>query len=237
MERFPIGVILLIVLSVIVYLGIGHRVLDRLRLTDKAVLVIIAALLLGSFIDIPLGNRVSINAGGALVPIGLAVYLLAGAGTQTERTRALWGALITGILVYFIGTYVMRGIQEPAGRYAFTDPLYLYPVVAAIVGYIAGRSRRGAFVAATLGVLLGDIFQYLRLSLAGAPASVFIGGAGVFDAIVIAGIFAVVLAEVVGETRERIQGGPSEEGRPQKLLVNLRSPEKKDTQRGGENDR
>jgi hypothetical protein len=131
----------------------------------------------------------------------------------------------------------MGGIQEPTGRYAFTDPLYLYPVVAAIVGYIAGRSRRGAFVAATLGVLIGDIFQYIRLSLAGAPATVFVGGAGVFDAIVFAGIFAVILAEVLGETRERIQGGPCEEGRPKKLLVNLRSPEKKDTQRGRENDR
>ncbi len=240
MDRFPIGVITLIVLSLFVYLGIGHRVLDRMRLTDRAALVIIAALLLGSFIDIPLSNRmvaVSVNVGGALVPVGLAVYLLAGAGTQAERTRALWGAIITGVLVYFIGTYVMRGIQEPAGRYAFTDPLYLYPAVAAIVGYIAGRSRRGAFVAATLGVLLGDVFQYIRLSVAGAPARVYIGGAGVFDAIVFAGIFAVILAEVIGEARERAQGGPSEEGRPEKLLVNLRPPEDKETKRGGENDR
>ena len=33
------------------------------------------------------------------------------------------------------------------------------------------------------------------------------GGAGAFDATVIAGVFAVVLAEVIGETREKIQGG------------------------------
>ena len=35
-----------------------------------------------------------------------------------------------------------------------------------------------------------------------------IGGAGVFDAMIVAGIIAVALAEIVGETRERLSGGP-----------------------------
>ncbi|MFZ5981216.1 MAG: DUF1614 domain-containing protein [Candidatus Zixiibacteriota bacterium] len=226
----------LIILSVLVYLGLGHRVLDRMRLTDRAALIVIAALILGSFIDIPLGSRVSINVGGALVPVGLAVYLLTGAGTRREVTRALWGAAVTGALLYATGTYLMRGIQEPAGRYAYIEPLYLYPIVAGVVGYLAGRSRRGAFVAATLGVLLGDIFHYLRVAALHAPQRVDIGGGGIFDVTVIAGIFAVLIAEIIGEVRERAQGGPSEEGHPESLLVNLRSPETSGRERSEEYD-
>jgi uncharacterized membrane protein len=227
MDRLPIGLLALIIVSVLIYLGLGHRVFDRMRLTDRAALIIIAALLLGSLIDIPIPGRpvsVSINVGGALVPVGLAIYLLAGAGTREERSRALWGALLTGAVVYFIGSYLMRGLTEPAGRYHFMEPLYLYPIVAGVVAYVMGRSRRAAFVAATLGVLLGDIFHYLRVAAARAPVRVDIGGGGVFDAIVLAGIFAVLLAEVVGEIRERAQGGPATEGRAEELVTNLQAP-------------
>ncbi|MEW6183662.1 MAG: DUF1614 domain-containing protein [Bacillota bacterium] len=238
MDRFPIGFLALLILSVLIYLGLGHRVLDRLRLTDRAALMVIAALIIGSFIDIPLGGRtapVSINVGGALVPVGLTVYLLSNAGTRREVSRSLWGAVVTGILVYATGTYLMRGIQEPAGRYAFIEPLYLYPVIAGIVGYLAGRSRRGAFIAATLGVLLGDVLHYFRVVALNAPQRVDIGGGGIFDVTVLAGIFAVLIAEIIGEVRERAQGGPSKEGRSESLLGNLQSPDGSGRERSGRN--
>lgn len=235
MDRFPVGLLVLIILSVLIYLGLAHRVLDRMRLSDRAALLIIAALLLGSLIDIPLPGRpvtASINVGGALVPIGVAVYLLAGAGTREERSRALWGAVLTGAIVYFIGSYIMTGMREPAGRWAFTDPIYLFPLIAGLVAYATGRSRRAAFVAATLGVLLSDLFHYVRVAVARTPGRVDIGGGGIFDAIVLSGIVAVLLAEVIGEIRERAQGGPSEEGRSEELLTHLRPPEDTGEERG-----
>jgi hypothetical protein len=42
----------------------------------------------------------------------------------------------------------------------------------------------------------------------GVPGTTAIGGAGAFDVVVIAGIVAVMVAELVGETREKLQGGP-----------------------------
>jgi hypothetical protein len=39
---------------------------------------------------------------------------------------------------------------------------------------------------------------------------VVLGGAGVFDATIVAGLIATGLAEFVGETRERIEGGGEE---------------------------
>ena len=40
------------------------------------------------------------------------------------------------------------------------------------------------------------------------PTTVALGGAGIFDTVVIAGIVAVLLAELFGEIRERLHGGP-----------------------------
>ena len=50
-----------------------------------------------------------------------------------------------------------------------------------------------------------------------------IGGAGIFDSIVLAGLVAVLLAEILGETRERLQGGPATRGRDPELLRHLNS--------------
>jgi len=200
-----------------------------MRLSDRAALGIIAALIVGSFITIPLpiGNiRSSINVGGGLIPILLAIYLLVKAGTTKEKVRALIATVVTALVVYYLAAIVMRGLSEPAGNFAVLDSLYLYPLVAGATGYIAGRSRRSAFVAATLGVVLVDIFHFVWLVRNGAVGgAVSIGGAGAFDVTVLAGIVAVLLADIFGELRERLQGGPATEGRPEELLAGLRKPE------------
>lgn len=231
MENFPIGIIILIVASVLIYLGLAQRALDRMRLSDRGALVVIGAIIIGSFINIPLPFlpfTTSVNAGGALVPVGLAIYLLVRAGTAREWMRALAGAVITAVVVYIIGSLVNTGTtMEPAGRYAVLDAIYLYPLVGGIVAYLLGRSRRGAFIAATLGVLLVDVFHYIWLLGQNAPANyaVSIGGAGAFDTIVLAGFVAILLAEIIGESFERLSGGPSAKGRPAELLKGLKKPE------------
>ncbi|MDF2875733.1 MAG: hypothetical protein K0R22_2416, partial [Sporomusa sp.] len=48
----------------------------------------------------------------------------------------------------------------------------------------------------------------ITLSGLGIPGTTAIGGAGAFDVTIIAGIVAVMIAELVGETREKLQGGP-----------------------------
>ncbi|MDF9407370.1 MAG: hypothetical protein A4E52_02167 [Pelotomaculum sp. PtaB.Bin013] len=231
MERFPVGITLLLIGSIVIYLGLAQRALDRMRLSDRGALLVIAAIIIGSYINIPIPFapfNTSINVGGALVPIGLAIYLLAKAGTAKEWSRAVIGAVVTAIAVYIIGSLVNSGSTvEPAGRYAILDAIYLYPLVGGIVAYIFGRSRRAAFISATLGVLLVDIFHYVWLLRNGAPGNynVAIGGGGAFDTIILAGIVAILLAEVIGESFERLSGGPSAEGRPHGLVQGLQKPE------------
>lgn len=221
MTRLPLGTIVLVAASILVYFGLAQRLLDRMRLTDKSALAIMAVLIVGSFIDIPLmrGNtEISVNVGGALVPIGLAIYLLSKAGTTKELVRSLIAAAATTAAIYFLGSVVMKG--DPGE--GIIDPLYIYPLVGGTVAYILGRSRRAAFIAATMGVLFLDIIHMVWLFTTGIPGTVNIGGGGAFDSIVVAGLVAVLLAEVIGETRERLQGGPEAEGHDPSLLKNLR---------------
>lgn len=219
MANFPFGLIALVVISILIYFGVAHRVLDRLRLTDKAALIVIAAIIIGSFIDIPLSGRLVINLGGLIV-VGLALYVLIGAGTGYEKIRAIVAAAVTALVLFLAGRYLGA---EPENM--FIDPIYIYPLVAGIVGYLAGRSRRGAFFAAVMGVLALDIAQYFYLLRTGQAGTVHVAGGGAFDSLVLAGILAVLLAEIIGETLERIQGGPRVEGRPEELVKNLREPE------------
>ena len=83
-----VGLILLIVAGLLVLLGVGQRVLDKLRLTDKQALLFIALIIAGGFLpEIPLGGGYFINVGGALIPLGLCAYLLVRCQSWQERLR------------------------------------------------------------------------------------------------------------------------------------------------------
>ncbi|HEX3010793.1 MAG TPA: DUF1614 domain-containing protein [Syntrophomonadaceae bacterium] len=237
MANFPFGMIALIVVSILIYFGLAHRVLDRMRLNDRSALVVIAAIIVGSFIDIPISSRITINLGGTIA-VALAVYVWLGAGTTYEKVRSLIAAVVTGLVLFLAARFLGAEPEQ-----IFIDPIYIYPLVAGIVGYIAGRSRRGAFFAAVMGVLALDIGQYVYLARTGVRGTVHVGGAGAFDSLILAGVLAVLLAEFVGESLERLQGGPQTEGRPDDLVKNLREPEpeparkplEEDQGEGGEN--
>lgn len=197
----PVGVTLLLVLAVLIYFGLLQRILDRMRLSDKMALAFIGAMAVGTFLpNIPLGLGLSINIGGGLIPIGLAVYLIATADEREEKIRAIVASLLTGLAVYAGGRLLP---SEPETM--MVDPLIVFSIFAGLIAYIFGRSRRGAFVAGVMGILISDIIY--AVGLAGQPAGTAIGGAGVFDAAIISGVIGVALCELVGETREKLQGG------------------------------
>lgn len=198
-----IGLILLIIVGVLILFGVGQRVLDRLRLTDKQALLFIVLIIAGGLIpDIALGPNVSFNIGGALIPLGLCVYLFVKAGTAKERVRALVASVLTAIAVYYIGRLMP---SEPEAT--VFDPNYLYGLAGGVVAYILGRSRRGAFIAGTLGILFADIFQAILVWNQGISQRLVLGGAGAFDAVIVSGFMAVLLSELIGEVIERFSRG------------------------------
>lgn len=200
-----LGLILLIVTAILILFGVAQRVLDKLRLTDRQALLVVALIFFGGLLgDIPLGERLSVNLGGAVVPLILCVYLLAKAGTAWERWRSLLAALITAAAVWLIGHLTP---SEPEAM-PF-DVNYAYGLAAGLIAYLFGRSRRAAFVAGVLGVMAADIAQAVVNWNQGIDQRLVLGGAGAVDAIVISGLVAVLLAELVGELAERaVRGRP-----------------------------
>ena len=197
-----VGMILLTVTAVLVFFGVAQRVLDKLHLTDRAALVLIALMFFGTLIpNVTLGS-VSISIGGAVIPALICIYVLAKADTAKEKIRAVAGSLITGGLVYALSAFMP---EEP--ETILLDPLYVYGLVGGVVGYALGRSRRGSFICGVLGVLWADIAVGIVNRIRGIDQQLVLGGAGVFDAAVISGLIAVILAEFVGEVLERITRG------------------------------
>lgn len=192
-----VGSIVLAVLAVLILIGAGQRVLDKMRMSDRAALCVIAAMFVGGLLpDIDLG-AVRVNIGGALIPLGVCVWLLIKA-ERAERLRAVLGAVLTSAVVYLLGRVLP---DEP--EMILLDPVYVCGIAGGLVGYLFGRSRRGAFICGVVGVLLADVVNAVVVWASGIDQPLVLGGAGIFDTAVISGIIAVLLAELIGELLER----------------------------------
>ena len=196
------GMILLIVTALLIAFGVGQRALDRLRLTDVHAYVLIGLIIAAGFLpEIPLG-RVKLNVGGCLIPVGMCVYLFIKADTAWERWRSLIAAAGTGAVIWAL----MRFLPDEPDAIPF-EPNWLYGIAAAAVAYLLGRSRRGAFIGGVTGVIIAQLASVTPVWLSGNPQTLNLGGAGAFDAVVVAGFLGVMVAELAGEITERIVRG------------------------------
>ncbi len=203
------GLILLAGVSALVLFGVAQRVLDRMHLTDRAALLITALIFLGGLMpDIRIG-QVSVNLGGALVPLGVCVWLLIKTDTRQEVVRALWGSALTAIAVYALG----RLLPAEPEQMVF-DPHYLYGLAGGAIAYLLGRSRRAAFICGVLGVILADTAVALINWRGGIETTLRLGAAGAMDTVVISGLAAVLLSELVGELMERAARANGREPNP-----------------------
>lgn len=193
-----VGSILLSGAAVLLLLGVGQRVLDKMHLSDRAALVIIFSMFIGGLLpDIDFG-LVRLNIGGAVIPLAICAYLFMRAQND-EKVRALLGAVVTSGVVYLLGRIMP---DEPES--IWIDPVYICGLVGGLAGYLFGRSRRGAFISGVAGVLLADIINAVVVWSSGVSQTLRLGGAGIFDTAVISGLSAVLLAELLGESLERV---------------------------------
>jgi len=206
-----IGMILLVVLSMLILFGVLQRVLDRMALTDRQAIACVAAIFIGGWLpDISL-SAVTVNIGGAVVPLIVCVYLLLSAGTAKEKIRACIAAALTAAGVAAVSLFF------PADPTSMPfDPMILYGVCGGVIAWLLGRSRRSAFIAGTLGVLIADLISGISVRMHGIDQVIHLGSAGALDAIVLSGVIAVLLCELGGEAIERIKTGkanaPHEDG-------------------------
>ena len=193
------GMILLTALTVLILCGVLQRVLDRMALTDRQALFCVGAILIGGWLpDLQFG-MVTLNLGGALIPLLVCAYLFFSAGTGKERARCLIASGLTAALIYMISVFF------PADPTAMPfDPMLLYGVAGGAIAWILGRSRRSAFIAGITGVIVCDVIAGLANWQNGIAQAIHLGSAGALDAAVLSGISAVLFCELFGEMLERI---------------------------------
>lgn len=158
---------------------------------------VFAALLLsivGSRIDVPLrtlpaadgrSTLLAVNVGGAVIPVVLALWML-----------AAHGAWVRGGIAVALVAVVVHAIARPVpGRGIAMPTLVPGPLAAAVALVVApDQTPAVAYAAGALGTLIGaDLTNLGTLRDLGAPVA-SIGGAGTFDGVFVTGIVAVLLA-------------------------------------------
>jgi uncharacterized membrane protein len=129
---------------------------------------------------------VAVNVGGCIVPASFSAYLLAHASIP----------LLQVLLAVAAVAGVSYSLARPMPGVGIGMPVFVAPIAAALAGITLGGDEAAltAYVAGTLGVLIGaDILRINDLRQIGAPVA-SIGGAGTFDGIFFTGVIAVLLA-------------------------------------------
>ena len=193
------GSMILTIAAIFVFSGLLQRVLDRMYMTDRQALLVIGAMLLGTFLpDVKLG-MFSIGIGGALIPLAVCVYLFSKADESAEKLHAIAGSLLTAA-----GVYALSKLLPAEAENLTIDPMWLYGLCGGVLAWLLGRSRRNAFICGVAGVIMADLVTGIVTLLQGYDVEIILGGGGIADAAVISGVLSVLLCELLGEAIERL---------------------------------
>jgi len=130
-------------------------------------------------------TQVAANVGGCLVPLFFSSFLIR---QYPIPATALASAVAIVTLVSFVASRPVPGL-------GVTMPVFIAPISAALAAAWLGGEFRAplAYIAGTLGVLIGaDLLRLKDIPALGAPLA-SIGGAGTFDGIFMSGLVAVLL--------------------------------------------
>ena len=209
--------VLLTVVVIILFIGVSEVAFQRIGFTRLQVVLILVGTFLGSSVNIPVrrvksqerivqvdevqffgiryriphiavgevSTLIAVNVGGALIPTIVSLYLLQ--SHPEELLPALEGVAFTAIVVHLVAKKV-PGL-------GITTPAFVPPIAAALCAFLLAPNFPSvvAYVAGTLGTLIGADLTNLRgIPSLGAPVA-SIGGAGTFDGVFLSGMIAVLL--------------------------------------------
>lgn len=177
--------------------GVGQRILDDLRLSDKAALIILVAICIGLVIPpIWVGKYFCFSIGGFLIPLALSIYLLISCGTR-DLVRAIVGTIIVAGIIYGLEWLLPANPED-----VVMDNMYIYGIVAGVVAYVLGRSRRNAFVSCLFGITLAQLVQWIVNLCTNQKSILGLGVGGAFSTYIVAIIISVAVSEFIGRCIE-----------------------------------
>jgi uncharacterized membrane protein len=210
-----LGVVLLFLIAML-EVGIIESAYQKLGMSHRAVTLLLFLSIFGSYINIPVATIatisppppvyhhhiynldyipalmsgpddtvIAVNLGGAVIPVLLSAYLLMRVG---------------GVIPAFIATAVVAMVVHHFSRVipgaGIAVPTFIPGFAAAALAILLTREHRPvvAYVAGTIGCLIGaDVLNLPVIARLNAPIA-SIGGAGTFDGVFVSGVIAVLLA-------------------------------------------
>ena len=207
----------LLALVILVQIGLLRFAYYRLGVGPGAATLLLLASLIGSYINIPVyqlppsqvasgqevaffgmiyvvpvveswpGTVIAVNAGGAIVPGLLSLYLLV--------HNQLW---LKGALATIAVAIVCHLVARPVPGVGIAEPIFIPPIASALVAILLSRTQAAplAYIGGSLGALIGaDLTNLDKVDGLGAPIA-SIGGAGTYDGIFVTGVLAVIIASL-----------------------------------------
>jgi uncharacterized membrane protein len=214
-----VAIFLVIVLIYVLELRLIQYAYMQLGLSPQSALLLLFGSLIGSSINIPVAQIpnhvtaageiieyfgmqyqaplaadashtiIAVNVGGAVIPVVMSIYLLFRYGLWLKSLIA------TGVV-----TAVCYYLAYPIAGLGVALPIFVPVIATAIIAIILDRSYVApiAYVAGSLGPLIGaDLMNLGKVFALGVPIA-SIGGAGTFDGIFVTGVVAVLLGSLVG---------------------------------------
>jgi uncharacterized membrane protein len=213
---------------ILIEVGILRYAYERIGVGRRHMFALLIFTLLGSYINIPVAELpaeevvsdqhvtyfgmqyvvphvtelprtiIAVNLGGAVIPTILSIYLLI-------KNRLY----VRGPLAVAIVMIVAQLMAHPVRGVGIAIPVFIPPLTTTAAALLLSRRHAPplAYIAGSLGTLIGaDLLNLGKIQGLGAPIA-SIGGAGTFDGIFLAGIVSVLLVSLM--TRKRT--GPGDE--------------------------
>jgi len=192
-KSMSIGLIILGVVSVLIFFGVLERFFSILGLKAWLAFVLVIALVVGSIVpNINIFNAVTVNIGAFVVPLVIMIIILAAIKNKSDIFKGV-------ISIFAVASVAIaaRMLIEPLNTSLILASSLIIGFVGGAVAFLAAQNRLPSLVAAFGGIALGDIVVGLLHRFMGGISPLALGGYGVFDSIIIAAVFSLILNEAI----------------------------------------
>lgn len=196
-----IGLIILGILAVMLFFGAAEKYFDRLGLTSWLTFLLILALIVGAVVPEIKTEGFIMTVGGFIIPLIVGVIILIFAVKDGEALRTSLAIPVVAALTVMFRLVI--GVNSTATVLATS---LLIGFVGGAAAYLAAGSRLGTLAGALGGCIIGDAISAALLRGLFGYQTLTLGGYGIFDGMIIAATFGLIMAETVAAVRRAVGG-------------------------------